>query len=275
MQRITIIGIACLALSLAACSTTRKAVTPQQTLQPTQENELNKVAATYGSWKTFTTTGRITIGAGESFSSAMQMRMVNGKYVSISLRPILGIEVGKLYVSTDSIIVIDKYHKAYLAESLKRFTTAMPLSLSALQDLLLSRVFSITDGTLSERNAKSFSCEPDGAEVLRIKPRKQFTQFGYSFVLNKALQLTEISVSLPGSAENYAVNYGDYEPTLMGAVPGTISIKTQISKKDVSLGVEYNAGKVRWNNNFEDNIDINSSYRRITPAELPNLFKNF
>ena len=91
--------------------TTTTQAEPTVTTDPT-----DAVIATLGNWQTMQTGGNIKLSAGSSFSSSVQVRMVRDKAIFISLRPMLGIEVGKLVITADSLYAVDKVHKRYIAE---------------------------------------------------------------------------------------------------------------------------------------------------------------
>lgn len=58
-------------------------------------------------------------------SASGTMTMTRGKDISISMR-VLGIEVATLYITGDSVIALDKWHKYYLAESVESLLGGCP-----------------------------------------------------------------------------------------------------------------------------------------------------
>ena len=79
-------------------------------------------------------------GNGMSFDDLSgQIRMRNDSLVWLSVTATMGIEVLRAKVSNDSVWVINRLEKTYLAESLDSLSTqlGMPLSLPLIQTLLL------------------------------------------------------------------------------------------------------------------------------------------
>jgi len=119
-------------------------------VSPTASDPRDAVIATLADWQTMQTSGNIRLSAGSTFSSSIQVRMVRDQAIYISLRPVLGIEVGKLIITADSLYAVDKVHKRYIAEKVSLLTGGIPVTVSDVQNIFLGRPFIIGKGTLSE-----------------------------------------------------------------------------------------------------------------------------
>ncbi|MCM1451865.1 MAG: DUF4292 domain-containing protein [Clostridium sp.] len=76
---------------------------------------------------------------GQSMSG--RLAMVRDSAIEISLRA-MGVEAALAYIDPDTVVVVDKYHKQYLAEPYPSVFGASGLSLGNLQDALLGAPFS-------------------------------------------------------------------------------------------------------------------------------------
>ena len=127
MSRKTNIAILLLSIALlaSACSARKKVVQPM----PPQSFE----------WLT----AKLDIqaeGNGLSFNDLSgQLRMRKDSLVWVSVTATMGVEVARIKVSNDSVWVVNRTEKAYLAESLDTLSArlSMPLSLPWVQALLL------------------------------------------------------------------------------------------------------------------------------------------
>ena len=79
------------------------------------------VAEAFNEWTDFSVNGKIHLTSSSTMSSSMLLKMVRGKSISISLRPMLGIEVGKLYIDNENVTIIDKVHNIYVQESIEKY----------------------------------------------------------------------------------------------------------------------------------------------------------
>lgn len=241
----------------------------------TTNKALTELAKSYSDWNTFSSSGKASIGGTYSFSTSMQIRMVKDKSVIISIRPVLGIEVAKVFIDNDSAVVINKLHKVYTSVDLKRFEHIMPMSIGTIQDIILSRVFSINDGTLSSGNASKFQIADNAAgNGYVVSPRKKFDSFAYQFALNENTQVESLDVFPAGSTKSYSVKYSDFASSAAGSGASNMQIDMQMSGKDLSLGMYINPSKTSWNSNVDDSPNISKSYKKVSVKEFLSILKS-
>lgn len=106
-------------------------------------------------------------GTGQQLNLNAQLRMYKDSLIWASITAILGIEGLRAYITRDSVKLLDKQNKVYIARSVAYLTevTALPLDLSSLQDLLIGnpvfldstlQAYSKGNGTISLQGANSF-----------------------------------------------------------------------------------------------------------------------
>ena len=237
-----------------------------------QVNHVAKIAQSFGAWTSLKANGSVSIGGKSSLSSSMQMRMERGKSIYISVRPMGIMEVGRLIIKGDTLLVIDKIHKRYILENAKLLTSGIPVDVNTLQDIFLGRAFVLGKGTLNAamKDLVSVSDE-DGAYVMRAK--EQFKGFTYAFRFDKAYHITALQVapgSNPASANTYAVDYSNVKSSLAGYIATKVKVETQISDAPMSLSLSYNG--FTWNEPVEIDAKIPANYTRVSGSSLMNIF---
>lgn len=78
----------------------------------------------------------ISLNAPTRAGVAARVKMVRGHVIDVSLR-IIGFEVGRLYVTEDSVFGMIKPSKVYMAESLKDIAGQFKVTVSDIQDMLI------------------------------------------------------------------------------------------------------------------------------------------
>ena len=81
-------------------------------------------------------------GTGQQSNLNAQLRMYKDSVIWASITAILGIEGLRAYITRDSVKLLDKQNKIYIARSVAYLTevTALPLDLRSLQDLSLIHI---------------------------------------------------------------------------------------------------------------------------------------
>ena len=106
-------------------------------------------------------------GTGQQLNLNAQLRMYKDSLIWASITAILGIEGLRAFITRDSVKLLDKQNKIYIARSVAYLTevTALPLDLGSLQDLLIGnpvfldstlQAYSKGNGTISLQGVNSF-----------------------------------------------------------------------------------------------------------------------
>lgn len=276
-NRIAILLLA--TLMLAACGTMKKTVGDVaggtgagQTTEVTTGNPCDAVIATLGDWQTLQAGGNIALKGSSNFSSSMQVRMERGKSIYISLRPMLGIEVGKLLITADSVYAVDKVHKRYIAEKVSLLTAGIPVTVTDVQDIFLGRPFIIGNGTLSNALKDAVNTLHEGS-VLTIAPVERYMGYGYVFTFDKNSRITSLDIVPPdGTTATYQVRYRDVKKTAAGNIAHDVDVNAAVEKKKLAFSISYK--DIDWNKSVKIDSNIPSGYKRMKAADLFSLFSN-
>ena len=274
MKKTNIAILIMLVAMTTACGTFKKtaSVPESTTTTPTSVTDpCSAIIATLGNWQTLQAGGNINLNAGSSFSSSIQVRMIRDQAIYISLRPLLGIEVGKLIITADSLYAVDKVHKRYIAEKVSLLTSGIPVTVSDVQDIFLGRPFVIGKGTLDE-SLKNLVTAIDSGKDIYVKANEAFKGYGYAFAFNKSRQINLLSISPEGSiaAPDYVVNYSDVRKTTAGNIAHGLNAVATIENKKVSLSLSYK--NIDWNGNVKIDRSLPNGYSRMSARDLFSLF---
>lgn len=275
---LTILLLATLALLMTACGTFKKAGTTvpddgttNQTTTNTEANDpFAAIVATLGDWQTLQTGGNIALKGGNNFSSSIQVRMVRDEAIYISLRPLLGIEVGKLLITADSVYAVDKVHKRYIAEKVSILTAGIPVTVSDVQNIFLGRPFIIGKGTLNAGQKSEVTITQEG-NVTVLSSNKQYKGYGYSFSFDKSKRITSLDiVPANSSTAAYQVKYNDVQNTRAGYIAHGINVDATVDKKQLAFSLDYK--NIDWNGQVKIDRNIPGGYKRMSASSLFSLF---
>ena len=276
MKKTNIAIFILLAAMMTACGTFKKttSVPDTTTTTPTTPTSVTDpmaaVIATLGDWQTMQTGGNIKLSAGSSFSSSIQVRMVRDEAIYISLRPVLGIEVGKLLITGDSIYAVDKVHKRFVAEKVSLLTAGVPVTVSDVQDIFLGRPFIIGKGTLDDSLKSQVNATSEGNSII-LTANEHYKGYGYAFSFDKSSRIVSLDIvpqSTTGS--NYQVKYSDVKATQAGNIAHGIKVNATVEKKRLDFTLSYK--NIDWNGKVKIDRNLPSGYTRMKATDLFSLF---
>lgn len=218
-------------------------------------------------WQYFKSGGNVDIVAGKkSMSSSMQMKMIRGKSIYISIRPFLGIEAAKLVVKGDSILLVDKLNKRYILEKASILTNGIPVTVDILQDIFLGRAFELGKGSLTQDIKDDFTARVENNKVI-LTPKQQFNGFDYGFVYDGLSNIVSLNVTPTKlGASTYSVAYSGIQGSVAGKVATKASVSTKVGGNALNLNLEYK--DIKWNEAFTIDTNAPKNYKRIEGKDI-------
>ena len=238
----------------------------------TSGDPFSAVVSAIDDWNTMQTGGNITLKGGSSFSSSIQMRMVNDQDIFISLRPMLGIEVGRMLITADSLYAVDKVHKRYIAEKVSLLTAGIPVTVSDVQDIFLGRPFIIGQGGLDESSRSQVDIADEGKGIV-VTPKEAYRGYSYSFAFDKSNRILTLNIMPQGSTTSaYQVTYADVRSTQAGNIAHSIKVNATVEKRKLDFSLSYK--NIEWNGNVNIDRSIPKGYSRMSATDLFSIFSN-
>lgn len=231
---------ACLSLLLIACNPTRKA--NNGVLKEKSSSFLLKrmdKQAFSADW--ISAKSKINIQyQGQSVSASMNLRMQKDKVIWAQVKK-FNFEVGRLKVTPDSMFLLDRFNRQYVAApitELTRFTSA-PIDFPLLQDLIFGRAFFWSRDDLKASVKQSdYRLDQDWQRT-----QSQYLIDGFSFLLkNQSHQLDEYGANIiadqgqypKGELSNFA-----YFRSYQIEGPAAINLEIDFSKVEINEAQEF------------------------------------
>lgn len=278
MKTTPIILLAVLAILATGCRAKQQVITTDYpkpdttTVTPTTnplETRLNAFAASQLGWNTLQTGGNVKVGGTKSFSSSMQMRMISGKAIYISLRPLIGIEVGKIVITNDSVLVVDKYHKRYLAEPISLISNGIPVTVTDMQDIFLGRAFVLGKGSVNTSSRHLVQLAAEGTNY-RLSPKTQPQAFNYGFTIDPNNHVIAVDVTpTRGTKTPYTARYSDIKLTLAGAVAHHADVAATVGNSKFTLSLDLK--DITWNTQVNIDNSKPNGYQRMDGHQITSI----
>ncbi|MCM1348674.1 MAG: DUF4292 domain-containing protein [Firmicutes bacterium] len=269
----TYLLLAC-TLILSSCGSHKKVsipqvTTPATTLPSTAVNANIGLEKYSTSWERLKIPMTLRLNSPKSISVSGQTIMERGKSITLSLK-FLGMEVGVIHITSDSVFAMDKFNKKYLAEGFRKFLGGFPLTMTNVQDLLLGHPFLLGSAEPVEKEISKFSIENDTANppLVTMIPDEHPNGMEYGFTLNSAMQLAMLIIKA-GAREPVTISYGNQVMSNNIPVTTSVTIEATAGKTAIDADIEWNTSKIKWNSDVElRDFTAPKGYQRIDAEKL-------
>ena len=257
---------------LQACSTSRKGQsstgmqTGEMAVTESQVAELYKqTVSNYSDWEKVKVPISVSLSQPAQISVSGTAVMERGKSVSISMR-ILGMEVASMYLSNDSIVILDRWNKRYVCEELRRFLGDFPISVSNVQDMLTGRPFVLGTEQLNASDAGVMEFEVDG-QYWACKPKEMPAWMEYAFAF-LGQSMVSVTAGIAGKTP-VVMNYSNEQITPFGPMAANVEVYAVAGSKKVDGTISWKFGKASWNGDVTlKPVNIPVGYNRVYAADI-------
>ncbi len=163
-------------------------------------------------------------------NSRATLRIVRDEGIQLSLQPVFGIEMFRLYLQPDCIIILDRMNKRYVHESIDDIKKQFPIGFDfyTLQSLFTNALFIPEQTTISTSDYRKFKYSKSSDNYL-MSARDKKSKIDYSFCVNGNDQITLAQLYM--SAKNYALDWSYDEFVLMDNLFFPLQMKVLVTSE--------------------------------------------
>lgn len=219
-------------------------------------------------YATFSSKLNMNISTGKkTISSKGSLRIIYNEAIQLSVQPLFGIEMFRLYVEPDYILILDRMNKRYVKESFDDIKGESPIGFNfyTLQSLFTNSLFVPEQSTVSKKDYKIFQYSHSLDNYL-LSARDKKSQIDYSFFVNGNDQITLSQLHMPAKKYSLEWNYDQFVLLKDMFFPHEMKIvaSTQKTKLDTSISLSA----ISLNDSITLNNSVPSSYARVELKEV-------
>lgn len=268
MKHIGYIGLVLVGLLAGSCKTTKKVTREGSAGTANRTEFFNRLERDAFHFKTLSARLKVDLDLpGKSVGSRVDLKMVNGEAFQLSVQPFLGIEVYRILVRTDSILVLDRLNKRYVAESLRALEGQTPVDFNFynLQALFTNRIFMPGAEKVLPNMYKRFTLTgADGGVGVGIRDAQGVS---YRFDVDRENRL--IRTEGTDRSDKYAVrwDYSDFRAAGDQLFPMRMRVRVLRGGTDQG-GMELGFSRLETDKPIDLDFSVPARYTRIPFAEI-------
>lgn len=262
------IGFIVFIFSLSGCKSSKKVAVSERGSEKTQKEFFTQMQEQAFQFETLTARLNVDLDLpGNTMSSRVDLKMIKDSAFQLSVVPFLGIEVFRAEISVDSVKILDRMNKRYVAENYANLKGQTPIEFNFynLQALLTNQLFLPGQKEIKPKQYSRFQLtQESSAAEIQVKDAIGLL---YTFMADGEEKI--LSTRVTDSSEHYALqwNYLSFRQTEGQFFPMKMDI--QLQKDGVSQGrIVLNFSRMQTNVPVKMDFSIPSKYSRITLAQI-------
>ncbi|MDR0712914.1 MAG: DUF4292 domain-containing protein [Bacteroidales bacterium] len=203
----------------------------------------------------------------KEMSATAQLKMVCGERMQLSIQPFFGIELFRIELTHDSVKMLDRMNKRYMAESIEalKADATIDFNFHNLQSLLTGALFIPGEQEISPKQMRRFRITKDlHAAHLNIKDEDGRV---YTFTTDGEEQLRSTSVRDKTGKYRVTWDYSDYQSVGKQRFPYKMKAAVAVAPgKQTSLALAFSDAVVNRPLNTE--FSVPAGYKRESFSQI-------
>lgn len=272
---ISLLCISVIVLGLHSCKSKRQMIAAAPVEEKVDVDLFTDILDNQFNFKTFSSKLNLNLSSGtKSLSSKASLRIVKDKAIQLSIQPLFGVEMLRVYADRDSLVLLDRMNKRYVKESIEDVKRVYPVGFDykTLQSLLTNQVFvsGQTDVIYSDYKKFSTGLVSDMHYLLKSVDKESGIEYSFTIDGNDRIALT----CLTEPKDNYSMNwkYDDFVMEARKAFPRKMDVALASTKRRVNVGLEFSG--ITLDEDFDLQVSIPGSYTRAAISDIVKILTN-
>lgn len=221
-------------------------------------------------FRTFSARLNVDLQTGDkTMGSRVELKLVKDSALQLSVQPFLGIEVFRMELTPDSVKVMDRMNKRYVAEGYTALKEEWPIDFNFynLQALFVHQLFLPGEQEVEGVHYDQFRLDREGA-ITRLHARDRM-DLRYCFEANSSEQL--LSTLITEGNGRYSLLWKYLSLEAQPSVAWLFPLQMQVSFRDEGIrkgGMDIRFSRLQWDKPLNMDFSVPAKYKRITFADI-------
>jgi len=225
-------------------------------------------------YNTFYSRINLSISTGtRSISSKGTMKVINNDAVQISLQPLFGMEMFRIYFDQNEIVLIDRMNKSYVKETYEHLKEKYPIGFDfdMLLSLFTNKMFVAGNTSIQPTDYRHFGYV-DNVNSYYLKASDKLSGIEYAFTVNSDDKI--MFTHLMGNNGKYSLNWEYNNFTSIGNTmfPTVMNIVGGSTVKQMDMEIRFS--EIVLNEPTALNVKIPEGYVQISVNDIIKIIRN-
>lgn len=258
------------AVVCTACKPKQKIVYSTSPVEDKAYNELfSDIISSEFPYRTFSAKLNLGMTVGtKPFNSKANIRIIKDEALQISIQPLFGVEMFRLYLNPDTLFLLDRMNKRYVLESITTLKSVYPVGFDyyTIQSLFTNALFISGKRGIDAADYPIFNYNRASDRNYYITTKDRESGIDYSFTVNGDDRITFTHLMLPEKRQNMQWEYHDF--TVLNSVTFPHKMNVALSSTSRKIEAELLFSDVTTDGAFLLALNVPSGYTRTTMDEV-------
>lgn len=220
-------------------------------------------------YRTFSAKLNMGVTSGtKSFSSRGNIRIVRDKAIQISIQPLFGVEMFRLYINPDTVFLLDKMNKRYVLEPVAAVKEHYPVGFDyyTMQSLFTDALFISGKEAIDPDDFHCFDYNRASDRNYFITAKDAVSGIDYSFTVNGDNRITFAHLRQPEKGYNVQWGYNNFAVLNDAVFPHKMNISLASSSR--KLEAELLFSDVATGDSLQLPLNVPSGYTRTSVDDM-------
>lgn len=266
------IFVICLLLTVTftACKPKQKIVYSTSPVADKANNELfDDIISNEFHYRTFSAKLNLGMTSGtKSFSSKANIRIIKDEAIQISIQPLFGVEMLRLYMNPDTVFLLDRMNKRYVLESITTIKELYPVGFDyyTMQSLFTNALFVSGKEKIDMGDYRFFSYDRTSNQNYHIVAKDAESGIDYSFTVNGDDRITFTHLMQP--EKKYYMEWGYHNFAVLDSAIFPHKMDVTLSSASRKIDAELVFSDVATNNPIELSLNVPQGYTKTSMDEI-------
>lgn len=254
------------AVTFTACKQKQRIVYSTSPVEDKANNELFRdIIANELTFNAFSAKLNLGITSGtQTLSSKGYLRIVKDQAIQLSIQPLFGFEMFRLYINPDTLVVLDRMNKRYVMEPIESLKEQFSggFDFYTLQSLFTNKLFFSGKKSINATDYNAFSFKRPSAQNYLITSKDADSGIEYSFTVNGDDRITFTHLMLP--EKNYYMQWGYSDFVMMDNVIFPHRMNMTLSSKSRNIQTEFVFSDFVKDDSIQLTLNVPSNFSRVS-----------
>ncbi|MDR2816723.1 MAG: DUF4292 domain-containing protein [Proteiniphilum sp.] len=258
------------AVAFTACKPKQKIVYSTSPVEEKTHHELfSDIITSEFSYRTFSAKLNMGVTSGtKSLSSKANIRIVKDEAIQISIQPLFGVEMFRLYINPDTVFLLDRMNKRYVLESIAALKELYPVGFDyyTMQSLFTNALFMSGKGKIDVSDYLAFGYDHASGQNYHITGQDAESGIDYSFTVNGDDRITFTHLMQP--EKKYYIQWEYHNFAVLNNLTFPHKMNITLSSASRKIDAEMVFSDIVTDDSIQLALNVPLNYTKTSMAEI-------